>query len=141
MKKNNSLALLVLLAFAALLLAGCGSSTFAVTENTEKRMTITAERAAKGDFFMVGTLEVAEGEKIVITSELTKGSIRVEIIGTPEEQSIDKLPETDGAPIITANLDSGDMTSGTVPAGNYLMKATCLEKATGAVVIEVVPAG
>jgi len=89
---------------------------------------------------MLGSLEVDEGEQIVITSELTKGSIRVEIIGTPAEQSIDEVPDMNGEPIITADLKNTDGTSSTVPAGSYMLKATCLEKATGTVLIEVVPA-
>ena len=73
----------------------------------------------------------------MITSDLTKGSVRVEILKAPEEQSVHELPELDGEPIITANLTAADGASGTVPAGNYLLKATCLEKATGTVRIEV----
>jgi flagellar basal body-associated protein FliL len=139
MKKSKSFAWIIALLLAALMLAGCGQSVFAVTENTEKRMTITAEGPDKGDFFVVGSLAVDDGEQIVITSGLKKGSVRVEIIGTPEEQSMDQLPDTDGTAVITANLGSGDAVSGTVPAGSYLLRATCLERAAGTIVIEVVP--
>ncbi len=139
MKKSKSFAWIIALSLAALMLAGCGQSVFAVTENTEKRMTITAEGPDKGDFFVVGSLAVDDGEQIVITSGLKKGSVRVEIIGTPEEQSMDQVPDTDGTAVITANLGSGDAASGTVPAGSYLLRATCLERAAGTIVIEVVP--
>ena len=138
MKRNCAFAVIMVMVLA-LMLTGCGKSEFTMTENTGKLMSIKAENAGRDDFFMVGSLEVADGEQIVITSELAKGTIRVEIIGTPEEQSIDELPDTDGEPTITANAHGSDQVSGTVPAGSYMLKATCLEKATGTVRIEVLP--
>ena len=125
---------------AALMLTACGTSEFGMTENTEKRMVITAERAAKDDFFLVGSLTVDEGEQITISSDLEKGSVRVEIFRWGEEQDADTLPETGGEATLTANLHAADGTSGTVEPGNYSLKAVCLEKATGTVTIEVVPA-
>ena len=102
-------------------------------------MTITAENADKDSFFMVGSLEVADGEQIAITSSLTKGSVRVEIVGTPEEQSIDQIPDMNAEATLTADLKSTDSVSGTVETGTYMLKATCLEKATGTVLVEVTP--
>ena len=134
-------AIAFLLAFVMLFtLAACGRSEFGSSENTGKLMTITAENAAKDAFFMTGSLEVAEGEQIVITSDLSKGSIRAEIVEVAEEQSIDKLPELDGEAVFTADLRGTEGASDTVPAGRYMVKATCLEKATGTVRIEVKPA-
>ena len=123
-----------------LMLTACGKSQFGLTENTEKRMVITAERAAKDDFFLVGSLKVDEGEQITISSDLEKGSVRVEIFRWGEEQDADTLPETGGEATLTANLHASDGASGTVEPGNYSLKAVCLEKATGTVTIEVVPA-
>ena len=137
MKKTQLIALIGVL-LQALMLTACGKSVFTMSENTEKKMTITAENAARGAFFMVGALEVADGEQIVITSELSKGSIRVEIVGAPQE-SIEDMPTVDGEAILTADLKAADSVSGTVPAGSYLLKATCLEKASGSVQIEVQP--
>ena len=137
MKKAVVLSVLLLL---TLMLTACGRSEFGLTENTGKRMTLTAENAEKDAFFLTGSLEVGEGESIVITSDLSKGSIRVEILAAPESQSIDQLPETDGPAVITANLVRTDGASGTVAAGTYLLRATCLEKATGTVTVEVKPA-
>ena len=139
MKRRFAFAMLAVL-ILALTLAACGKSEFAVTQNTGKLMLITAVNADRDAFFMVGSLEVGDREQIVITSELTKGTIRVEIIGTPDEQSIDTVPDMDGDAVITANAHISDKVSGTVPAGTYLLKATCLEKATGTVRVEVLPA-
>ena len=140
MKTIRTSAFIIVLALAMLTLTACGKSEFGVSENTGKQMTITAQKADRDAFFMVGALEVDDGEQIVITSSLTKGAIRVEIVGETEEQSIDELPDMDGEAIITADLKSTDGASGTVPAGSYMLRATCLEKATGTVQIEVKPA-
>ena len=134
-------AVLMALLLLALVLTACGKSVFAITENTEKRMTITAENANKDAFFMVGTLVVDDGEMIDITSNLSEGEVRVEIVASPEEQAADKLPDLSGDPIITANLQRTDGASGTVPAGDYSVRATCAKKATGTITIEVKKAG
>ena len=140
MKRGRTLTVLAVLVLLALTLTACGKSEFGMTENTGKQMTITAVNAAQDAFFMTGSLEVADGEQIVITSGLEKGSVKVEIVAAPEDQSIDSLPEMDGDAMITADVSSTDAVSGTVPAGIYMVRATCLEKATGTVQIEVKPA-
>ena len=139
-KANHTFAVILALLLSMLMLTACGTSEFGVTENTGKRMTITAENAEKDAFFMVGALEVEEEEQIVIASDLTKGSVRVEIVEAPEGESVEELTAADGDAILTANLKTTEGASGTVPAGSYLVKATCLERATGTVQIEVQPA-
>ncbi len=136
--KTKSIVFVVLLALI-LTLTACGKSEFGVTENSWKHMTITAQNADKGAFFMVGSLDVADGEQIVITANLTKGSVRVEIVRSPDSQDPNEIPEMDGAAIISANLVRTDSASGTVPAGIYLLRANCLEKATGTIQIDVIP--
>lgn len=139
MKRMTSFTMIIALVLSMLVLTACGKSEFGLSENTEKKMTITAENADKGALFMVGSLEVTDGEQIAITSNLTKGSVRVEIIGTPEEQSIDQISDMNAEATLTADLKSTDSVSGTVAAGTYMLKATCLEKATGTVLVEVSP--
>ena len=139
MKRMTSFTMIIALVLSMLVLTACGKSEFGLSENTEKKMTITAENADKDALFMVGSLEVADGEQIAITSNLTKGSVRVEIVGTPEEQSIDQIPDMNAEATLTADLKSTDSVSGTVEAGTYMLKATCLEKATGTVLVEVSP--
>ena len=138
--KKTRAAVIVLILLLAMALTACGRSSFGLSGNEEKRMTVTAEKAAKNALCMAGSLEVAEGEGILVTSSLTKGRIRVELIGTPEEQSIDVLPETDGEAAFAAELGGEGSASGSVPAGSYMLRATCLEKATGTVQVEVTPA-
>ena len=139
-KNTLRLAIIMILTLLMLMLTACGKPEFGVTENTGKQMTVTARNAGKDGFAMVGSLEAEEGEQIEISSDLSKGSIRIEIIGVPEDQSMDQLPDIDGEPIITAEVKGTDAAAGTVPAGTYTLKATCLEKATGTVQIAVKPA-
>ena len=126
---------------AAVLLTACGGSEFGLSENTGKRMTITAERTGKDAFFLAGSLEVSKGEQIVITSGLKKGSIRVELVREADKQSIGELPDiVDGEAAFKAEVSGTDTASGTVPAGSYMLRATGIKKATGTVQIEVKPA-
>lgn len=140
MKRNHVLTGFFILLLTAALLTACGRSEFGVTEYTGKRMTITAVNAAQDSFFMTGSLAVAEGEQVVISSQLTKGKVLVELVEVPEEQGIDSLPQINGMPVLTANVGPAEEASGTVPAGSYLLKATCNEKANGSVLVEVTPA-
>ena len=140
MRRKNAVVLVLIVMLAALMITACGKSEFGVTDNTGKMMTVTAENAAKDAQFMVGSLEVADGEQIEIKSGIEKGMVKVEIIGAPEEQSAEELPDMDGEPVISADIDAQNSFAGTVPAGTYMLKATCMEKATGTITIEVKPA-
>ena len=89
---------------------------------------------------MLGTLEVGENEQIVISSDLTKGTVRVEIITAPENETADDSPAAEGEAVLTANLKAGEKASADMVAGKYMLKAICLEKAAGTVSVEVLPA-
>ncbi len=52
----------------------------------------------------------------------------------------EEVPDTEAEAIITANISGADGASGTVEPGSYMLRATCTEKATGTVVVEVTPA-
>ena len=138
-KRKKRIIIVIVLALLTMTIAACGKSEFKVDGNTEKQMTITARNAEKDAFFMVGSLEADDGEQIVITSGLDKGSIKVEIVKQTETESAERLPDLDGEAVITGNVVRTDVVSGTIPAGSYLLRATCLEKATGTVQIEVKP--
>ena len=113
-----------------MLLTACGKSEFGVTENTGKCMTITAVNADKDDFFIIGSLEVAEGEEITAAADLTKGSIRVEIFKWADEQNADKLPtaDKDAETIITANLRSTESVSGLFSRDIIRLKPSALRR-------------
>ena len=140
MKKIVNIMLAAILAMSMLAMSGCSKSEFGVTDNTEKAMTIEAKKASADSMFMVGTLAADEGEQIVVTSNLEKGKIRIEIIPAAEDQSIEELPDMDGEAAFEGEIVPGGGISGTVDPGEYMLKATVLEKADGTVQIDVVPA-
>ena len=118
-------------------LSACGKSEFSGEFITEKSMTIEAKNASPDGFFMTGNLEVDEGEQIVISSGLDKGRIRIEIVPMEGNDNIDELPKLDSEPVMVMNASGSDQMSGEVLPGGYMVRATCLEKATGTVTIEV----
>lgn len=140
MKRRNRFALITVLAILMLTLSACGQSYFKVDENTDKRMLISAQKAGKDSYFMSGSLTVEEGEEITASADLSKGRIRVEIFLESGDQSKDQMPQLEEEPALSANLQGTDSMSGTVNPGTYMVQATCLEKATGSIVIEVGPA-
>lgn len=140
MKRMAVTLCILLLAVSAVLFTACGKSEFGLIENTDKKMVINAENAAKDDSFSAGSLVAEEGEQITITSDMEKGSVSVELFETTAEQSKDELPDVEGEPTITANCDGISTQSGTVSAGSFTLKATCTEKATGTITVEVTPA-
>ena len=137
----KKIAVILALTLSALLLAACGKSEFGVIQNDPDRIVITAAKADKDAYFVTGTLTAEEGQKIAASAELEKGSIRVEIYAAPEgisDISADVSELTDlGEPILTGNLKADERVEGTVPAGDYLVKAICLERASGTVQITV----
>lgn len=119
---------------------GCGKSEFTMAANTGKQMIISAKNADRNDTFTVGTLQVDEGEQVALTANLEKGEVRVEILAAPGSQSADEAVNLDVESILTANLQTTEGSTGTLPAGDYMMRAICIEKATGTVQIDVQPA-
>ena len=138
MKRTLSLIIAVLLSMA--MLTACGKSEFSAINDSDKHMTITAQNAARDDFFGIGTLKVEEGEEIHIAADLSKGSVRVEIVPVGEDQTMEEMVDIHADAVITADLKTTEGASGTLEPGSYMMRATCLEKATGTVEINIRPA-
>jgi len=139
MRKILTAAVITILLISSLSLASCSKSSFGTSENTEKAITIEAKKADKDDFISTGTLVVGEGEQITVTSGLEKGTVDIELIAVPSDQSIDELPDIDSDPVLTASVSKGDTVSGNVDPGDYMVKATVKKKATGTVDITVDP--
>ena len=137
--KRRSIAIVLVLALAMLAFTACTTSEFSLEGSEEKKMTVSAKNAEKDSVAAVGGLVVGEGEMVVVTANLTEGSIRVEVLEA-EETDEEEAPDLSGEVIFTANLESTDSSSAEMNAGEYMVRATCLEKATGTVTIEVVPA-
>lgn len=142
-KARNRVMYLTIFAMLSVMLiamASCSKPEFKMSENTGKLMVVEAKNAAVDSMFMVGSLEVDTGEQVVMTSGLENGSVKIELFDTPEEQSADEVPEMDGEPAVMFEAGPDDMQAQTLTPGNYMLKATVIEKATGTVTIEVKPA-
>ena len=118
-------------------LSACGKSEFKCTDNTEKTMTIVAENADKDDYFMTGSLEVSEGDKLVIHSDLEKGEVNLGFISSAGMDDIEKFPDVNTDSQITSNVSGTETQEYEISPGVYLLKATVIEKATGTVRINV----
>lgn len=114
-------------------LSACSPYRFEVTENTGRDIMIKAENANIDDFMEFGTLEVYKGEEAVVLSDLSMGQIDVELIKISEDQSIDKLPDTDTKPTFVAHARNQDELaySDEDEKSNYYIKVKVIEKSTG----------
>ena len=137
--KRKSIAIVLVLILSMLAFAACSTSEFSLEGSDEKKMTVSAKNGEKDSVAAVGGLVVGEGEMVVVTADLTEGSIRVEVMEA-EETGEEEAPDLSGEVIFTANLESTDSSSAEMNAGEYMVRATCLKQATGTVTIEVVPA-
>ena len=110
---------------SVLFLSACGKSELTMKENTAKRMVVSAVNADPGDFFAVGTLSAEEGEAVVITSQLEKGDLQIDLSASS---------------LISFNAGGNETHRQEITPGDYMLKVTCGKKATGTVAIELVPA-
>ena len=134
MKSRKMIVFVAFLVVAIMVMSACGTSEFSVDCSDEKAAHVNADNAQKDAWVVTGSLSVEEGEQLVLTSNLEKGEVKIELFGVSEEQSIDELPETpEGEPVVMFMAKGTDSMSGGVAAGSYLIKATVTEKATGTV--------
>lgn len=139
--KKRFVLLIAVLAMTMLAAGACGGPTLTMNGESEKSMTVEAKKAASGDFAMVGTLEVDDGEQVTLTADLEKGEICIELYGTPAEQSAEEVPDMEeGEPVMVFYASGTDSMSGTLEKGSYMVKATVNKKATGTVQIDVTDA-
>lgn len=138
--KKRYLLIAAILVVAMMTMGACKGTGLVMNSTSEKSMTVEADRAAAGDYAMVGSLEVAEGEQVTISSNLEKGEIQIELYGTAAEQSAEEVPEMEGEAAMMFKAAATDSQSGTLAEGSYMVKATVNEKATGTVQIDVTSA-
>ena len=138
MKKYIALLTAVVLAATmGFCLTACGTSELIMNVNDEKSMTITAETADVDAFAMVGTLDVAEGEQIVVEPALDEGSVELEFISGEGMDDVEEVPDTDTEPQMVTEVSGSEMQIVGIPEGSYLVKAIVKEKATGSIEITV----
>ena len=140
-KKTIAFAAAAVLALS-MIATGCGKieeSSITMDMSDEKAATIEFSNAKEDDFVQGGYLHVEEGEGIEVTSTLNEdGKILIGFIAVDGDQSMDELPDMDSSYEMTI---SGEATQGgTFDSGDYDLKITVLDKATGTVTLSVKPA-
>lgn len=117
----------------------CGrnaKSEFTAFQVGEKILLVSAENAEKGVFLTTDPIRIEKGELVDISADLNGGKIRVELIRVPNGEDNGNSPDSDDSEtVMKADLHKTDRASGTVEEGTYIVKVTCLEKATGQVQI------
>ena len=137
MKKFTSIVIVAILLLAVFSIASCGKIELTVTDNTEKAMTIVAEKAKKGAFFTVGTLVVEKGEELEITSELETGSIELGFVNSDGMDDVNEVPDLSDRSQLPVVVSGKTTQRCQAEEGSYLLKAEVKQKATGSVRIEV----
>lgn len=137
MKKRIIIPITLILLATMFVLTSCGKSEFGCTENQEKKMVISAKEADIDSFFLTGTLSVADGEKLVISSDLEKGSVSLGFVSPSGMDDIETIPDVDVDPVMTAEVSGTQTQEYEIRPGDYLLKANVIEKATGTIQIDV----
>ena len=139
-KKTIALAAAAVLALS-MIATGCGKveeSSITMDMSDEKVATIEFSNAGEDEFVQGGYLSVAEGEGIEVTSELNDGGkVLIGFIATDGDQSMDELPDMDSTYEMT--ISGKAVQGGTFESGDYDLKITVLDKATGTVTLSVKP--
>ena len=115
----------------AVALAGCAGQGKLVGEaSDEGAYQVTAEDAAKGAAVVsAGDVEVAEGQLLVLSPVLQKGSLRVELFADAGEDAVDEV--VSGSVLSTYEVDPG----------TYSARVTCAEDGTtGTLLVSVIDA-
>lgn len=108
-----------------LLLAGCGKGTMGMDQLEDVQgVKVTCEKAAKGSAAS-SAFTVAEGEILVVSPDLTKGKVRLQIApeSDPENNVIDE--EFSGRILEYREVDPG----------SYVVEVSVVKKADGAFVV------
>ena len=142
MKKRT---VLIIACIAALVMgfAGCGSSNFGVTVNEDLNVEITAENADKDMTGAAGTFTVGEGDDVHIESNFEEGKVLVEFYPIEGADDVNAEAEeltSNGKPEFDVEVSGTEPIECGFAAGDYLVKATVLEKANGTAVISLITA-
>ena len=145
--KKTKLFTAVAAAVMALTLAACSSSSesyslsFNILNNKEGEVVI--ENADKDSAVSSGALEVGEGEEILITSELEKGKVLIQIQKSAEvntEDTNDLEPPTFDHADVEVEMEGSEIAHCTVVPGEYDVNIVMLDKTSGKISMTVQPA-
>ena len=143
MKTKRTLILIIAIIACAVLLTGCKKSNFALRINEDNTAVIEAVRASEGSFGGAGSLEVAEGQKLVIESKLgKKGEISLKFIGEaipgPDAEAKQLIETvTSEEAVLEVTLKGDETAEYEIAPGVYFLSGKVLSKANGTVQISV----
>ena len=123
--------------------AGCGSSNFGVVVNEDLNIEITAENADKDMTGAASTFTVGEGDDVHIEPNFEEGKVLVEFY--PIDAADDANADAEelmkkGEPEFDVEVSGTEPIECGFAAGDYLVNATVLEKASGTAVISLITA-
>lgn len=137
MKKRFALIMMAVLVMA-MFMTSCSSGEFGLSCNSEKSMSVTADSAGDDMSSTAGTLVVAEGEEVAITPALESGQVTVDFIDSSGFDDEEEVPDVENLEAsATATVSGSDETIAQVAPGEYVIRATGGDKATGTVEITV----
>lgn len=133
--------LLIALISAAMLLAGCSGEATAIALDTAEDgsgATVTFVNADKDDFVMGGSLEIGEGQKIVVEEDIEEGgSAAIRFIGGAENldenadmEDISKSVDPDNYTVEAIVDGSGRSEFGGIEPGSYYIRVDVKKKNT-----------
>lgn len=139
MKKRT---ILMIACVAALVIgfAGCGKSNFGLVVNEDLNIEITAENAGKDMTGATGTFTVGEGDDVKIEPNFEKGKVLVEFYptGDSDENADAEAFTPKGKPEFDVEVSGTEPIECGFAAGDYMVRATVLEKASGIAVISLI---
>ena len=117
-------------------LAGCSTGEMKIDSSNAKQTKIEATNASS-DNIGTGTIDIAEGEEILINAEVEKGELQISFFNTEQTGDIsdlDNLISDDADPSATFNCTS--VQHFTSEPGTYFYTVRVLKRFTGTVTID-----
>ncbi len=137
-RKKSIFICLMILTLALSLMVSCGGGvTLSADVQGEDHIVITADKAADGDFLQTGSLVVGADQQIIIDSQLDPGAIRLDFISGEGLDDMEGVPEEPDSVAYTANVSGVESQAVSFGEGEFMVRVTVTEKASGTVDITV----
>ena len=126
-----------------LVLTGCKKPNFSVVVNEDNTASIDAVKAPKGYFGGAGSIEIGEGQKIVVESKMSgKSEVSLRFTSDAElnaDSGVAELTEVASGEnaILEITLKGTETAEYDLASGFYFIGAEVKEKASGTVLISV----
>ena len=136
MKRKSLSVCFMILAVSMFVMVSCSQSMLGCDVIDESHMVITSEKSNPDDSTFSGSIVVGDDQQIVIDSQLEEGGMQIEFIDATGMDDMEEIPE-DVEAKYTANVSGVESQAVSFGAGEFVVRATVTEKATGTVDIQV----